>query len=40
MSVPAGLADDQWPIGVSIVGQWGFDEMVLAIGEALERNNN
>jgi len=39
LNVPAGLADDQWPIGVSVVGQWGFDEMVLAIGEALEHNN-
>jgi len=28
--------EDQWPIGVSIVGQWGTDSVVMAIGKALE----
>jgi len=28
--------DDQWPIGISVVGQWGTDEMVLAVGGAIE----
>jgi len=28
--------EDQWPIGISVVGQWGTDEMVLAVGEAIE----
>ena len=27
---------DQWPIGVSIVGQWGTDSLVMAVGKALE----
>lgn len=36
MSVPAGLAEDQWPIGVSVVGQWGCDDMVLQVGKAIE----
>ncbi len=36
ISVPAGLADDQWPIGVSVVGQWGYDEMVLRVAEIIE----
>ena len=28
--------DDGWPIGISVVGQWGTDELVLEVGEALE----
>ncbi|KAG1863573.1 amidase signature domain-containing protein [Suillus subalutaceus] len=29
VSIPAGLAADGWPIGVSVVGQWGSDELVI-----------
>ncbi|OSD05395.1 amidase signature enzyme [Trametes coccinea BRFM310] len=36
LSVPAGSGSDAWPIGVSVVGQWGFDEMVLKVGEVIE----
>ena len=36
LSVPAGKGTDGWPIGVSVVGQWGFDEMVLRVGEAVQ----
>ncbi|KIJ65406.1 hypothetical protein HYDPIDRAFT_88164 [Hydnomerulius pinastri MD-312] len=36
LSVPAGLAADGWPIGVSVVGQWGCDELVLRVGRAIE----
>ncbi|KAI0358179.1 amidase signature enzyme [Trametes cingulata] len=36
LSVPADHGSDGWPIGVSIVGQWGSDEMVLRVGEAIE----
>lgn len=36
MSVPAGLGEDKWPVGVSVVGQWGCDEMVLKIGQIIE----
>ena len=36
LSVPGGKGSDGWPIGVSIVGQWGCDEMVLRVGEAIE----
>ncbi|CCM02641.1 uncharacterized protein FIBRA_04745 [Fibroporia radiculosa] len=32
MSIPAGLGEDGWPVGVSIVGQWGCDDMVLEVG--------
>ncbi|KAH8104101.1 amidase signature domain-containing protein, partial [Cristinia sonorae] len=35
-SVPAGLADDGWPVGVSVVSQWGFDKLVLDIARAIE----
>ena len=27
---------DRWPIGISVVGQWGTDEMVLSVGGAIE----
>jgi aspartyl-tRNA(Asn)/glutamyl-tRNA(Gln) amidotransferase subunit A len=38
LSVPitAGTEGDGWPLGVSIVGQWGCEKMVLAIGAAIE----
>lgn len=36
MSVPSDRAEDGWPVGVQVVGQWGSDEVVLAVGEALE----
>jgi aspartyl-tRNA(Asn)/glutamyl-tRNA(Gln) amidotransferase subunit A len=37
VSVPAGLAADGWPVGVSVVGQWGSDELVMGIGKVIER---
>ena len=37
MRVNNGTAyDDGWPIGISVVGQWGTDEMVLSVGGAIE----
>lgn len=42
LSVPvgygAGYANgrDKWPLGVSIVGQWGYDKLVLEVGRAVE----
>lgn len=39
ISVPAGLGDDGWPVGVSVVGQWGCDEMVLKVGRVIESLN-
>ena len=30
--VAVGGERDGWPLGVSIVGQWGYELMVLAIG--------
>ncbi|TBU24189.1 amidase signature enzyme [Dichomitus squalens] len=37
LSIPAGTGADGWPIGVSVVGQWGSDELVLKVGEIIER---
>ena len=37
LSVPAGLGSDGWPMGVSVVGQWGCEELVLRVGEVVER---
>jgi aspartyl-tRNA(Asn)/glutamyl-tRNA(Gln) amidotransferase subunit A len=28
---------DGWPIGVSVVGQWGSDELVMRVGEAVQK---
>ena len=36
LSVPGGQGADGWPIGVSVVGQWGCDELVLRLGEIIE----
>lgn len=36
LSVPAGGGVDGWPVGVSVVGQWGCEEMVLRVGEMLD----
>ncbi|KAJ3841729.1 amidase signature domain-containing protein [Lentinula raphanica] len=31
--------DEDWPIGVSIVGQWGTDKLVMDVGKVIERFN-
>ncbi|KAI0730842.1 amidase signature enzyme [Earliella scabrosa] len=36
LSVPGGRGDDGWPIGVSVVGQWGTDQLVMRVGEVIE----
>ncbi|KAI0687386.1 amidase signature domain-containing protein [Cytidiella melzeri] len=36
MSVPSGFGEDKWPIGVSVVGQWGCDDLVLRVGNEIE----
>ena len=40
MSVPAGFGKDGWPVGVSIVGQWGCEEMILRVARAVEETAN
>lgn len=37
LSIPACSGADKWPVGISIVGQWGSDELVLRVGEIIER---
>ena len=38
LSVPIAVGDegDGWPLGVSVVGQWGCEPMVLAVGATIE----
>ncbi|KAJ7230467.1 amidase signature domain-containing protein [Mycena pura] len=36
ISVPLVRKGEEWPVGISIVGQWGCDEMVLRVGHFLE----
>ncbi|QRV88793.1 amidase [Ceratobasidium sp. AG-Ba] len=36
LSVPCGTGSDGWPVGASIVGQWGYDPVVCQIGRAVE----
>ena len=35
-SIRGTTHDDHWPIGISVVGQWGTEEMVLLVGAAIE----
>lgn len=37
LSVPAGFGEDGWPVGISVVGQWGTDELVLRVGEVIQK---
>ena len=37
LNVPCGVGEDGWPVGVSVVGQWGCDEFVLRVGEIVEQ---
>lgn len=36
VSVPWCTAADGWPVGMSVVGQWGNDQVVLRVGELME----
>lgn len=36
LSIPAGTGADRWPVGVSVVGQWGCDNLVMHVGKAIE----
>ncbi|CDR88761.1 related to glutamyl-tRNA(Gln) amidotransferase subunit A [Sporisorium scitamineum] len=37
LSVPAGVAeDDGWPVGVTLVSQWGCDKALLHVGKQLQ----
>jgi aspartyl-tRNA(Asn)/glutamyl-tRNA(Gln) amidotransferase subunit A len=36
MSIPAGRWKDGWPVGVSLTGQWGTEELLFYAGRAIE----
>ncbi len=37
VSVPAGVAeDDGWPVGVTLVSQWGCDKLLLHVAKKLQ----
>nr|GAT51425.1 predicted protein [Mycena chlorophos] len=36
LSVPLRRTADEWPVGISVVGQWGADDTVLRVGELIE----
>jgi len=38
LSVPiaVGTEGDGWPLGVSIIGQWGCERMILTVGATIE----
>lgn len=39
LSVPIGIRSgegDGWPLGVTVVGQWGCERMALAVGATIE----
>ncbi|KAF9053753.1 amidase signature enzyme [Hymenopellis radicata] len=36
VSIPVRHAEDGWPVGVSVVGQWGADELVMKVGQLIE----
>ncbi|KAG9102839.1 Trimeric GatFAB AmidoTransferase(AdT) complex subunit [Ceratobasidium sp. 370] len=36
LSIPYGKGVDGWPLGASVVGQWGYDAVVCYVGQAIE----
>lgn len=36
LSIPCGRGADGWPVGASVVGQWGSDAVVCRVGEVVE----
>lgn len=32
VSIPAGTAEDGWPVGLSLTGQWGSESVLLDVG--------
>lgn len=35
MNVPAGTAENGWPVGVQISGQWGSDRLLIKCAETM-----
>jgi aspartyl-tRNA(Asn)/glutamyl-tRNA(Gln) amidotransferase subunit A len=40
ISVPSGCGEDGWPLGISVVGQWGMDDVLLDVAESIEATLN
>lgn len=39
LNIPMGyVKDDGWPVGVSVVGQWGSEDLVMSIGSIIEED--
>jgi aspartyl-tRNA(Asn)/glutamyl-tRNA(Gln) amidotransferase subunit A len=36
VNVPASRYGKEWPIGISVVGQWGCEDMVLRVASFIE----
>lgn len=36
ISIPAGRAEDGWTVGISLMGQWGMEEILFWVGRELE----
>lgn len=36
LSLPCGLGIDGWPIGLSMIGQWGTDALLLDVANMIE----
>jgi aspartyl-tRNA(Asn)/glutamyl-tRNA(Gln) amidotransferase subunit A len=36
ISLPTGIGDGSFPLGVSLVGQWGTDHRLLRVAAAIE----
>lgn len=37
INLPSGVGRDGWPLGVSLVGQWGSDGRLLKVANAIEK---
>lgn len=35
LSIPVGRGEDGWPVGVSLVGQWGHEKTILGLGKVI-----
>ena len=40
LSVPMGLGEDGWPVGASLVGQWGHEKTILNLGKVLSASRS
>lgn len=36
ISIPSGEGEDGWPVGISVVAQWGCESVLFDVGKAIE----